>query len=173
MRSPDSRKWAFTFMPSTSVPTLVSRSISLKRPSVVASIWQWSGSAAGSSSWIEFVSARPIVTTPPSNSKTRSSWSVRQIVSLGMECRYFRERRKETEGGIHRGVLFLAHPEPMSDDFTLIMISAMYENGGNTTHRLLDGHPQLYTYPFESQLGTALVRDYLKSMFPQKYRWPV
>ena len=61
----------------------------------------------------------------------------------------------------------------MSDDFTLIMISAMYENGGNTTHRLLDGHPQLYTYPFESQLGTALVRDYLKSMFPQKYRWPV
>jgi hypothetical protein len=61
----------------------------------------------------------------------------------------------------------------MSDDFSLIMISAMYENGGNTTHRLLDGHPQLFTYPFESQLGTNLVRDYLKSMFPVKYRWPV
>lgn len=58
-------------------------------------------------------------------------------------------------------------------DFSLIMISAMYENGGNTTHRLLDGHPQLFTYPFESQVGTSLVRDHLKSMFPVKYRWPV
>jgi hypothetical protein len=28
-------------------------------------------------------------------------------------------------------------------DFRLLMISAMYENGGNTTHRFLDGHPQL------------------------------
>lgn len=53
------------------------------------------------------------------------------------------------------------------------MIGAMYENGGNTTHRLLDGHPQLYVYPFESQLGTSLVRDHLASMFPLKYRWPV
>src|SRR6185503_16774210 len=84
MRSPDSRKWALTFIPSTSVPSFVSRSISLNRPSAVASIWQWSGSAEGSSSWIEFVSARPIVTTPPSNSKTRSSWSDPQMVSLGM-----------------------------------------------------------------------------------------
>jgi hypothetical protein len=61
----------------------------------------------------------------------------------------------------------------MADDFRLIMISAMYENGGNTTHRLLDGHPQLFTYPFESQVGTSMVRDHLKSLFPQKYRWPV
>jgi hypothetical protein len=61
----------------------------------------------------------------------------------------------------------------MTDPFRLIMISAMYENGGNTTHRLLDGHPQLYTYPFESQLGTNLVRDHLSSLFPVKYRWPV
>jgi hypothetical protein len=53
------------------------------------------------------------------------------------------------------------------------MIGAMYENGGNTTHRLLDGHPQLYVYPFESQLGTALVADALASTFPRKYRWPV
>jgi hypothetical protein len=52
------------------------------------------------------------------------------------------------------------------------MLSAMYENGGNTTHRLLDGHPQLFVYPFESQLGTALVHDHLTSMFPFKYRWP-
>ncbi len=52
------------------------------------------------------------------------------------------------------------------------MISAMYENGGNTTHRLLDGHPQMYVYPFESQLGTRLVDDHLSSVFPAKYRWP-
>jgi hypothetical protein len=57
--------------------------------------------------------------------------------------------------------------------FQLIMISAMYENGGNTTHRLLDGHPQLYVYPFESQLGTNKVNDFLASTFPLKYRWPV
>ena len=36
----------------------------------------------------------------------------------------------------------------------------MYENGGNTTHRLLDGHPQMFVYPFESQLGTRLVADH-------------
>ncbi|HEU0169772.1 MAG TPA: sulfotransferase, partial [Chloroflexota bacterium] len=60
----------------------------------------------------------------------------------------------------------------MSDDFRLLMLGAMYENGGNTTHRFLDGHPSLFVYPFESQLGTSLVQDYLTSMFPVKYRWP-
>lgn len=58
-------------------------------------------------------------------------------------------------------------------DFRLLMISAMYENGGNVTHRFLDGHPDMFVYPFESQLGTALVNDPLTSMFPVKYRWPV
>ncbi len=48
----------------------------------------------------------------------------------------------------------------------------MYENGGNTTHRFLDGHPQLFVYPFESQLGTRLVNDALAAAFPVKYRWP-
>jgi hypothetical protein len=61
----------------------------------------------------------------------------------------------------------------VNEDFRLLMISAMYENGGNTTHRLLDGHPELFVYPFESQLGTAMVHDPLTSMFPVKYRWPV
>ena len=56
--------------------------------------------------------------------------------------------------------------------FRLLMLSAMYENGGNTTHRFLDGHPQLFVYPFESQVGTRLVLDHLTSMFPTKYRWP-
>lgn len=57
-------------------------------------------------------------------------------------------------------------------DFRFLMLSAMYENGGNTTHRFLDGHPQMYVYPFESQLGTILVQDHLTSMYPVKYRWP-
>lgn len=61
----------------------------------------------------------------------------------------------------------------MSNEFRFLMISAMYENGGNTTHRFLDGHPQLYVYPFESQIGTRLVMDPLSSTFPVKYRWPV
>src|SRR5207247_2135972 len=61
----------------------------------------------------------------------------------------------------------------MADDFRLLMLGAMYENGGNTTHRFLDGHPELFVYPFESQLGTRLVNDQLTSVFPVKYRWPV
>jgi sulfotransferase family protein len=60
----------------------------------------------------------------------------------------------------------------MSAELPLLMISAMYENGGNTTHRLLDGHPELFVYPFESQIGTRLVNDALSAMFPAKYRWP-
>jgi hypothetical protein len=61
----------------------------------------------------------------------------------------------------------------MDNNFRLLMLGAMYENGGNTTHRFLDGHPQMFVYPFESQLGTRLVMDHLSSMFPVKYRWPV
>ncbi len=60
-----------------------------------------------------------------------------------------------------------------SDDFRFLMIGAMYENGGNTTHRFLDGHPQMLVYPFESQPGTRYVNDMLSSVFPVKYRWPV
>lgn len=60
----------------------------------------------------------------------------------------------------------------MSENFRLLMLGAMYENGGNTTHRFLDGHPGLFVYPFESQLGTRLVVDHLSSLFPIKYRWP-
>lgn len=61
----------------------------------------------------------------------------------------------------------------MSGKFRLLMISAMYENGGNTTQRLLDGHPELFAYPFESQPGTKYVQDHLTSLYPVKYRWPV
>ncbi len=59
-----------------------------------------------------------------------------------------------------------------SSDFRLIMISAMYENGGNTLHRFLDGHPELFVYPFESQLGNNRAQDFLSSLFPFKYRYP-
>jgi Sulfotransferase family len=61
----------------------------------------------------------------------------------------------------------------LSDDFRFLMIGAMYENGGNTTHRHLDGHPGLFVYPYESQIGTRKVNDMLASTFPVKYRWPV
>jgi hypothetical protein len=61
----------------------------------------------------------------------------------------------------------------MAEDLRLLMLGAMYENGGNTTHRHLDGHPELFVYPFESQLGTRHVTDHLSSTFPVKYRWPV
>lgn len=54
----------------------------------------------------------------------------------------------------------------------VIMISAMYENGGNTTHRFLDGHPGLFVYPFESQVGTGYANDFLTSYVPIRYRWP-
>lgn len=60
-----------------------------------------------------------------------------------------------------------------SSDFRLLMIGAMYENGGNTTHRFLDGHPQMFVYPYESQPGTKYVNDMLSRAFPLKYRWPV
>src|ERR687894_646814 len=60
----------------------------------------------------------------------------------------------------------------MESDFRLLMLGAMYENGGNTTHRFLDGHPQMFVYPFESQVGTRHVNDYYTSVFPNKYRWP-
>lgn len=56
--------------------------------------------------------------------------------------------------------------------FNLIMISAMYENGGNTTHRMLDGHPELFVYPFESQLGTVLSTHFIQSLVPFRYCWP-
>ncbi len=60
----------------------------------------------------------------------------------------------------------------MSQKLKFMMISAMYENGGNTTHRMLDGHPELHVYPFESQLGTSAVNDWLSSFVPLRYRYP-
>ncbi len=63
-------------------------------------------------------------------------------------------------------------PKHGPKNFRLIMISAMYENGGNTTHRMLDGHPNLFVYPFESQVGNAFGTNMMDSWVPIRYRWP-
>lgn len=49
----------------------------------------------------------------------------------------------------------------MTTPFNLIMLSAHHEAGGNVTQRMLDSHPQLMVYPFESQIGTPLSRNLL------------
>ncbi len=56
--------------------------------------------------------------------------------------------------------------------FNLLMISAGFEHGGNVTHRFLDGHPELYVYPFESQIGNRYANDYLSSLERSQYRYP-
>jgi hypothetical protein len=57
-------------------------------------------------------------------------------------------------------------------NFNLIMLSAGFEQGGNTLHRHLDGHPNLFVYPFESMMGTSLSSNVLDSYVPPRYRWP-
>ena len=54
----------------------------------------------------------------------------------------------------------------------LIMVSAGWENGGNTLQRHLDGHPNLFVYPFESMLGTPLSSNILTPAVPFRYCWP-
>ena len=56
--------------------------------------------------------------------------------------------------------------------FRLVLVSAWNESGGGFLHRLFDGHPQCYVYPFELQLGTEFVSDRYCDWFRQKYRWP-
>lgn len=57
-------------------------------------------------------------------------------------------------------------------DFKFVMVSAGFEHGGNVTHRHLDGHPDLYVYPFESQLGSRNFNDFLASVERVQYRYP-
>jgi hypothetical protein len=52
------------------------------------------------------------------------------------------------------------------------MISAGFEHGGNVVHRHLDGHPNLFVYPFESQLGNSNFNDFLASIERVQYRYP-
>lgn len=58
------------------------------------------------------------------------------------------------------------------NNFKFVMLSAGFEHGGNVTHRLLDGHPELLVYPFESQLGNKYVVDLLTSIERTQYRYP-
>ena len=46
------------------------------------------------------------------------------------------------------------------------------EHGGNVFHRHLCDHPSLYTYPFESQLGTKFSHNLLSPIYPYRYFWP-
>jgi hypothetical protein len=60
----------------------------------------------------------------------------------------------------------------MTTKFDFLMISAGFEHGGNVTQRFLDGHEELYVYPFESQLGNKHMHDYLSSLERPQYRYP-
>jgi len=57
-------------------------------------------------------------------------------------------------------------------NFTLALISAGFEHGGNVTHRHLDGHSKLLVYPFEPQLGNRDFTDFLSSVERVQYRYP-
>jgi hypothetical protein len=52
------------------------------------------------------------------------------------------------------------------------MVSAGFEHGGNVIHRHLDGHSNLFVYPFESQLGNRDFSDFLSSLERVQYRYP-
>lgn len=56
--------------------------------------------------------------------------------------------------------------------FNLIIVSAGMEQGGNCLHRHLDGHPNLFVYPFESMLGTPKSSNIATSYVPFRYAWP-
>jgi hypothetical protein len=56
--------------------------------------------------------------------------------------------------------------------FPLLLISAWNDSGGAFLHRLFDGHPECFVYPFELQLGTSSLRDGYADWFHAKYRWP-
>lgn len=46
------------------------------------------------------------------------------------------------------------------------------EQGGNVLLRHFDGHPNLFVYPFESQMGTSLSHNLLSSEVHFRYMWP-
>ena len=61
----------------------------------------------------------------------------------------------------------------MSDaPFPLVLVSAWNDSGGGFLHRLFDGHPECWVWPFELQLGTESLHDGFADWFRAKYRWP-
>jgi hypothetical protein len=57
--------------------------------------------------------------------------------------------------------------------FPLLLVSAWNDSGGGFLHRLFDGHPECFVYPFELQLGTGSMHDGFEGWFHEKYRWPL
>ena len=98
----------------------------------------------------------------PDAARCSARWSGRTATrsSPSRRCRCSLTSGFPPPATVRRRCTLHNRPELAMSDFRLLMIGAMYENGGNTTHRFLDGHPQLYVYPFESQLGTRLVNDH-------------
>lgn len=58
------------------------------------------------------------------------------------------------------------------NNMKLIMVSAGWENGGNTLQRHLDGHSNLLVYPFESMWGCPNSSNLLTPAIPFKYAYP-
>ena len=56
----------------------------------------------------------------------------------------------------------------------LLQISAWNDSGGGFLHRLLDGHPELLTWPFELLLGQdgVDVDQFGDEWFRSRFRWP-
>lgn len=54
----------------------------------------------------------------------------------------------------------------------LILISAHMEQFGNTFTRFLDGHPNLFVTPFESQIGTPYSHNLFSSEVHFRYHYP-
>lgn len=63
----------------------------------------------------------------------------------------------------------------MGKRLRMIMVSAWHEQFGNGMLRHLDGHPQLFAYPFESQMATPLSSNMIAGpnhWVPQRYAYP-
>src|SRR5450631_1296536 len=54
----------------------------------------------------------------------------------------------------------------------IVFVSAWNDSGGAFLTRLLDGHRQVLTFPYELQLGTQPLEGVLGDWFAAKYRWP-
>ena len=76
-------------------------------------------------------------------------------------------------GGRDFGSVMSDQTQRAPNEPPMVIISAWNDSGGGFTHRLFDGHHQLFVYPFELQLGTHDIDDGFKSWFHDKYRWPV
>lgn len=61
----------------------------------------------------------------------------------------------------------------MSNPFKLLMVASYMETAGNTLQRHLDGHKNLISAPFETQIGTKYSSNILTPFYHFRYSWPV